>query len=34
MRIARLGPEDVGPFLELRAQALDGDPASFPLHVR
>ena len=29
MRIARLGPEDVARFLELRAQALDGDPASF-----
>jgi ribosomal protein S18 acetylase RimI-like enzyme len=29
MRIARLGPEDVGPFLELRRQALEGDPGAF-----
>src|SRR3954464_485610 len=29
MPIARLGPEDVARFLELRAQALDGDPGAF-----
>ena len=29
MRIARLGPEDVGPFLELRGRALDRDPDAF-----
>ena len=29
MRIVRLGPDDVGPFLNLRGQALDGDPDAF-----